>query len=460
MVKKLIRDESGIALGLAVIMIVLIGVMGAGLLVFVRNDLEAVIEVNNGQKALDIADSGIQVARQQIQGDKTPAHYDVEEASLCNTDENDPDDSTDNSNDTQRSPSTENWSPGAGGQTRNFADGKFTVTIQWLSRDSSAPAGCIAPETTATPEPSVDYFKVVSTGEFGNAKRRLEAIYDTYDLNVPRGYFTPNTIDVRGSAEVSGVSLFSLSDITVGNGAVISGEDNAYGNWKNSVNPTPRPTTLAGLGAAGTITRGKVSDRDYDKDTCPKLVKNLSEFSTCSSPDKITFPFNPGRQPDINLLREEAIQQERDDPSTRLHYYTPSNGTFSIDDWPANSTENTVVFVDYSGASSNLVKWNVPGDCTDNLPKKGTLVVRNGNFTTQPRKARFQGVVIVRGGEALDETAEGTSDDTSKTCLEGFVNASGAIKIAGNATSLSTDEFGDRPGFYGVRQWSWRELYQ
>jgi hypothetical protein len=38
--------ESGVALGLAVIMILLIGVMGAGLLTFVWSDLETVVEVN------------------------------------------------------------------------------------------------------------------------------------------------------------------------------------------------------------------------------------------------------------------------------------------------------------------------------------------------------------------------------------------------------------------------------
>ena len=45
MFRRFVNDESGIALGLAIIMIVLIGVMGTGLLVFVQNDLQAVIEL-------------------------------------------------------------------------------------------------------------------------------------------------------------------------------------------------------------------------------------------------------------------------------------------------------------------------------------------------------------------------------------------------------------------------------
>ena len=80
MIEKLVKDESGIALGLAVIMILLIGVMGAGLLVFVRNDLEAVVEVNQGQKAFDIADAGIAAASAHLRYDRIAAHYDVDDA--------------------------------------------------------------------------------------------------------------------------------------------------------------------------------------------------------------------------------------------------------------------------------------------------------------------------------------------------------------------------------------------
>lgn len=57
MLGRFVKEEAGMALGLAVIMIVLIGAMGAGFLVFVRNDLEAVVEVNRGQTALETADA-------------------------------------------------------------------------------------------------------------------------------------------------------------------------------------------------------------------------------------------------------------------------------------------------------------------------------------------------------------------------------------------------------------------
>ena len=60
MIERFARQEAGVALPLAIIMIVLVAVMGAGLLVFVRNDLEAVVEVNQGQRAMDATDAGIQ----------------------------------------------------------------------------------------------------------------------------------------------------------------------------------------------------------------------------------------------------------------------------------------------------------------------------------------------------------------------------------------------------------------
>lgn len=81
MLERFVKDQSGMALGLAVVMIVLIGVMGAGLLVFVQSDLEAVVEVNQGRKALEVADAGAQAARVRLLRDIRAAHYDVDDSS-------------------------------------------------------------------------------------------------------------------------------------------------------------------------------------------------------------------------------------------------------------------------------------------------------------------------------------------------------------------------------------------
>jgi len=63
-------------MGLAVIMIVLLGVMGAGLLAFVSTDLNTVVEANRGQRAFEMADAGVQAAKRQLREDPEPLHYD------------------------------------------------------------------------------------------------------------------------------------------------------------------------------------------------------------------------------------------------------------------------------------------------------------------------------------------------------------------------------------------------
>src|SRR5918997_1142105 len=76
MIRRLARDESGITMGLTVIMIVLIGVMGAGLLTFVQNDLGTVIESNQGQTAFNLADTGTQAAKRHLLLDANVFYYD------------------------------------------------------------------------------------------------------------------------------------------------------------------------------------------------------------------------------------------------------------------------------------------------------------------------------------------------------------------------------------------------
>jgi len=46
------------ALGLAIIVVVIVGVMGAGLLTLVSTDLQAVIAVNRGEQAFELAEAG------------------------------------------------------------------------------------------------------------------------------------------------------------------------------------------------------------------------------------------------------------------------------------------------------------------------------------------------------------------------------------------------------------------
>lgn len=457
MLRRFIRDESGIAMGLAVIVVVLVGVMGAGLLVFVRNDLQAVVQVNQGQQAFDAADAGVQAAKRHLLSDADSESYDGDdvEDSEWSYDEDD-----------------------AADRKQLTFDGKTVdVTIEYLepaSNETETETEGFTPEIIDADD-NRRFFRVESTGnsESGAARRKVEAIYNTYDLGVPEAYYTPGDIEISGSACIENVSLFTLGSVDFNGGGGceddagnnighMKGEDLAYGDWKNSYNETARenaagtPVTDAGIGAAGAITDStSLGTRDYDSTTNPAFLDTPSDPQES---DEITFPFNQDSQSGdadedrINFLRDEAMRQESE--MGEAHYYDlAGGGTESLTDWPTDSTDETVVFVEFDSATT--LKWSVAGDC-DDPPKKGTLVVKGGNFTTQPNKALFRGVVMVRGGEVDD----GSSDDTGNTCLEGFINASGPIKIAGEVQPFASEAVTDRPGFYGVETWSWRELYE
>jgi len=63
------------ALGLAIIVVVIVGVMGAGLLTFVATDLQAVVAVNRGGQAFELAEAGIEVAKAHLANDSSPADW-------------------------------------------------------------------------------------------------------------------------------------------------------------------------------------------------------------------------------------------------------------------------------------------------------------------------------------------------------------------------------------------------
>ena len=487
MLKRLVRDESGVALGLAIIMVVLIGVMGAGLLVFVNTDLQNVIQVNSGQKAFDTAEAGLKAAHRHLLSDASKGSYDGNSP-------NNPSDSTADSP----------WSSAQGGKSVTFDGNTANVQIQYLApttnsaqiTDTTAPDfGKYAPEILPAGKTDYkngkNYFKVVSTGCYPapnpatpnvcpGAKRRVEAIYNTYDLNVPQAYYTPGNVTISGSACIQNVSVFSGGNVTFnGNGKCknaaganighFKGNDLAYGNWnKPPLNTTSRPVATSGAGALGTITGStKLGTRDFSTTTNPKFIqKSSSDASQTSS--EITFPFNVAKQPDGGSLCDAAKEQEK---TGEQHYYADSSsGNATLSDWPANSTKDTVVCYDFTSGSNHTLTWAVGGNnplpspynTSDysgcNAPvRKGTLVVRGGNFTIKPNTALFSGVVVVRGTSLATDVG---ANLTGNVCLDGFINSSGPITISGSVTPTVTAATVDRPGFYGVNLWSWRELYQ
>ena len=144
--RRLVKDEAGITMGLAVIMILLLGVMGAGLLTFVSRDLNVVIEENRGQRAFEVADAGIGAAKRQLASGVDTTKY------------NDPVlDPLAPVNDIQ-------WSAAAGGLTLDDLDGDGTtpdsVNVKIKYRADT------------------EDFLVVSEGDYGAAKRKIEAIFE------------------------------------------------------------------------------------------------------------------------------------------------------------------------------------------------------------------------------------------------------------------------------------------
>jgi len=468
MLRKLAKEETGIALPIAIMLVVIVGVMGAGLLVFVTTDLGSVIESNQGQKAFNLADAGVQAAKAHLMTEAETVRYNGT-TNLAATPIADQADS---------GWSCGAWNPSAKtcsatGKTLNNLDGtsgnSTVVWIQYLKPATSAAqandsTGVYAPEVVPSGQTNYaagkDYFKVISEGKVGSGgvRRKVEAIYNTYDLGVPQAYYTPGSIDLNGNAgAINNISLFAGGNVTGQGGGFVTGEDFAYGNWnKPPYNTTARGVTTAGIGALGTVAN-KVPGRDFDSTTTPKFRSPLSAAPPNQPTNEMIFPFNASSKPDIEAPRSAA--QAQSNGMGGSNYYQPTGGT-SVSSagagvtgpaWPANSTTSTVVFVSFT--SPGALSWNV-GSKND-PPVRGTLVVENGTFTTQPSKAPLRGAIIISGA------GPGTLvyDDTGNTDMQSFVIASGDMKISGNVGAF-TQERGNRPGFYGLNLWIWRELYQ
>ena len=126
MIGRLLRDEGGMALGLAIIVVVIVGVMGAGLLTFVATDLQAVMAVNRGEQAFELAEAGIEVAKAHLANDPSPADWSSGELHMA-----------------------------------GMGEGSVTVPVEHDDKSAS--------------------FKAVSTGEYRETRRKIEATFSVKD---------------------------------------------------------------------------------------------------------------------------------------------------------------------------------------------------------------------------------------------------------------------------------------
>ena len=151
------------ALALAVIVVVLVGVLAAGFLAVVRGDLLSTISANHGQRAFDLADAGAQAAAARLRSDANPERYDA--------------DAPDNTEWAYVSP--DGAPPG---KTMTLDDGTATVTARYLipattptqqTKENRAPER--VPDGLSD-YPDRDFFLVVSEGASGAARREVEVI--------------------------------------------------------------------------------------------------------------------------------------------------------------------------------------------------------------------------------------------------------------------------------------------
>jgi len=497
MIRRFARDESGMAMAVAIFMVLLIGVMGAGLLTFVMSDTKSVLEVNKGQKAMDVAEAGVQAAKAHLRVDSFREHYD-----------------TVSSNDCAEGPRTggENWSRATDiytntnglcvgpstrtaaqvGVTRNFAGGKFHVTIECF-RQSGDATGSAAPcnggaadsnPMLTIPASDRKFFKVTSTGYDNTAgdwaKRKIEAVYTTAKKTyAPIAFWTPKNIEFRGSSAqtVTKMSFFAGNYIT-GIGGITRNTSfpTLYGDWRVlPYNETPRVKNPAdsapiantpGFAAVNRVCNAQGSTcstsdadgyRDYDSTTGSKGQMKTFVASATTPASQITFPFNPGNAiaDPSSIVDPGLVEEMRVAAEDQGNYFCPTcpnpnqiTGAKTISTWPA---QGATVFVDAGGNTVTYAAVSTPKPA-------GMLIVRNGNVqmsNTGGTRAGFQGVIIVIG----NGTTTGTYEQGGQVGLDGYVAASGNMLIRGGIDPNTSLDFTNLNSFYDIKLWSWRELY-
>ena len=489
MIKRLSTEESGVVMGLVVIMIVLIGVMGAGLLTFVSSDVTSMGQTNRGEQALQVADAGVQAAQQQLITD--------------NNARNNYDGGTDDlswsycyniSGCTVFTPSAS----GSAGMTMNMDSGTAQVTIL-MTR--FAPAA----------------FKVISEGRSGDAKRRIEAMFRAnHDVGFPRTYMSRTDLMLAGSINPSAISFFALENATIGNNVDLGPQDDSYygrwaawgsspgpfpnsvGSFPNDFNLTVRSTNLSGVAARGTVCSGSHSTHTRGARvfsgaavggtsscagvgslTSPRVVPTYGS----STPDttKIAFPFEVATdqqdRDQIDFLRQAALSQETSSnplyidsiPGNKVNDAGMVNRITStpldITTWPSPSSYDTVRFYEFqSYHTNNVMRYNngaAEANCSSTNYPKGVIVVENGDFIYDGNRA-FNGGIIVRAYDPEGKSVSGQGKFTASgnPCLKGYANSGGLMNISGNISLGSVPELGSLRAFRGEMELvSWRELY-
>jgi hypothetical protein len=142
-------------------------------------------------------------------------------------------------------------------------------------------------------------------------------------------------------------------------------------------------------------------------------------------------------------------------------------GNAGTDAYPSSSSASTIYFVEFTGSQRGRVTFSVdsnPSTCngtTSTGCPKGTIVVVNGNIDIDSASEGFEGVIIVRDPNNFRATAAPlVYENKGEFALRGFANVEGDLLLRGSVNPLDTAGVTNRPGFYNIQLWSWREVYE
>jgi hypothetical protein len=475
-------------------MILLIGVMGAGLLTFASKDLEAVLEVNQGQSAFEMAEAGVEAARQQLMGGVSdPTKYDG-----------------------GTTPDLQWSAASANASDPNCPSGTQYGMCLYNLDGSSTTADRV--NVTIEHRSATDDFKVISTGTYAEARRKVEAIFQvTAGAGGTPAFYSRSDIKIQKRVTINGVSLFSESNILIedfddkitsahfkasyeGNNTISKDVLNInnsvadeLGDWniapwntigRKGVTPysLPYTTTSVPFEGVGFAAEGKICGSSSCQSDSPSVADGVYGYDSTTGTkgnnltfvDKIppnilndsgtiTYPFER-TIPDPVRLKQLAQNY----PGGSKYYVgssPPWNTLFST----ASANDPKVVFVDAQGSG---VTFNNPTVANN----YGILVVWCGKLTLE---SAFKGIVISLHGNELPGNSTCAADKggfinkgqtlTGFAFAEGDVGGSQGIELQENSVlnPLTGPGRGELLGYaFGegasssVELTSWRELYE
>jgi hypothetical protein len=171
-----LRDETGTTLGLTIMVVVVLGVLGAGLLVLVQSQLAATARSYGGQRALALADTGVQAAKRELLTAPHPGSYDGENVGTR----------SESAWSYASPPATCGRPPQGSGLCIDVDGDHVRVTVRYLPPPSAASGAGSRHDPTRAPVDTPggasdypdgrDYYLVETDGVSGDYRRKVRAI--------------------------------------------------------------------------------------------------------------------------------------------------------------------------------------------------------------------------------------------------------------------------------------------